>query len=128
MALACISDAVRALPSEERPPKAILIEYFEEAERLSHRTVTPKIAQAALRALYDIHAASVRHGDVHLRNILLLPGKRVVWIDFDSSCCVNGGRVLRQDLVTELRDAWSYMYHRLVSLRACVISRSRHLF
>ncbi|EKM52953.1 uncharacterized protein PHACADRAFT_98583 [Phanerochaete carnosa HHB-10118-sp] len=115
MALSVVSDTVRALPNEELPPKGILIEYLANAERLSHRNITPEIAQAALRALNVVHTGNVLHGDVHQRNILLLPDKRVVWIDFDCSCCVSSRRLMRQDFVRELRDAWSYFYERLVS-------------
>ncbi|EKM52945.1 uncharacterized protein PHACADRAFT_30068 [Phanerochaete carnosa HHB-10118-sp] len=100
VALPAASDTVCALPNEELPPKGILIEYFANAERLSHQNITPEVAQAALRALNAVHTGNVLHGDVHQRNILLLPDRRVVWIDFDCSCC---------DLVRELRDAWSYV-------------------
>ncbi|EKM52936.1 uncharacterized protein PHACADRAFT_147234 [Phanerochaete carnosa HHB-10118-sp] len=115
VALPLVSDVVRALSSEERPPKDILIEYFANAERLSYRNITSEIAQVALRALHAINAANVIHGDVHRRNILLLPDKRVIWIDFDCSSCVSSGHLMRQDFLRELRDAWSYMYEELVS-------------
>lgn len=114
MALPSVSKSARALHDEEAPPKGILIEYFSDAVRLSHSTVTEEIAITALEALHHVHTAYVEHGDIHRRNILLLPGGRVVWIDFDGSATARNEEVRRQDLFLELMQGWSYMYGRLV--------------
>lgn len=59
LAFPSISEKTRALAGDEPPPKAILIEYFSDAERLSQCNITPEVAQAALRALHLIHTAYV---------------------------------------------------------------------
>ena len=110
-----ISKTARALASEERPPTALLIQYFPDAEQISELNVTPEIAQNALKALHACHTSYVLHGDVHRRNILVLPGGRVVWIDFDHSECAPVRAKVRSIFLDELKEGWDYMYDRLVS-------------
>lgn len=138
--LECSADdmaAIAALPDIERPwqmmkndptpPKALLLEYFSDAERLSIDTITPIVADKALRALYRIHASYILHSDIHGRNVLVLPDGRVVWIDFDASRYPRviptssdspGGAarpLRRQLLMDEFVRAWVHFYGELVS-------------
>lgn len=97
------------------PIKAILIEYFPDAVRLTHDKLTEELADIALRGLYDIHSAYVVHGDIHHRNILLLPGKRIVWVDFNSSRNPSGELVCRrQEFLEELWRGWGEFYTKMV--------------
>ncbi|EKM52941.1 uncharacterized protein PHACADRAFT_147241 [Phanerochaete carnosa HHB-10118-sp] len=124
-------DAIAALPGidvrwqhlkdDEKPPKALLIEFFEGAQRLSTQTITLAVADAALRALYHVHASYIVHSDVYGRNTLVLPEGRVVWVDFDASWAVwrssGDTPVRRQDLFDELARAWTHFYDELVRER-----------
>lgn len=113
-----ITDEARDLYRYDRPVRGIVLEYFPEAERLSQQNVTEKIADNAMRGLYALHSAYVRHCDVDYRNILVLPGERVVWIDFNFAVCPCGGITCRrQELLTELSELWSTLYQQLVSER-----------
>lgn len=76
-------------------------EVFVNAERLSRENITEDIADKVLRALCDVHATYVYHGDIHRRNILLLLGERIVWIDFDHSRCASNERLGRVQLFRE---------------------------
>ncbi|GJE84687.1 hypothetical protein PsYK624_007630 [Phanerochaete sordida] len=95
-------------------PKVIVLEYFPKAETMSIANVTRPIADKALRALHDIHAAYVEHGDIHGRSILVLPEERVVWINFNSSRTASARKFTRSELFTELRQAWDYFYMSMI--------------
>lgn len=116
-----ISETAVSLKDEVNPPKGILIEFFVDAEGLSERNITKEVARNAMKALQAVHAAYVQHDDIHRRNILVLPGGRVVWIDFDKSDNPRSGELYRQTLLRELENAWLYIYRRVVS-RLHVIS------
>ncbi|KIP05252.1 hypothetical protein PHLGIDRAFT_36520 [Phlebiopsis gigantea 11061_1 CR5-6] len=103
------------LEDDERPPTGILLEYLEDAERVSLENVTEEVAEKALRGLCDVHAAYVSHGDVHRRNVLVLPDGRVAWIDFDNSACASDSRIWRQHFIEELKRCWGYFYGQLLS-------------
>lgn len=117
---------LQPLQGTRRTPKGVLIEYFERIRPLSIHTVNPKLADIALRALYSIHAAYVKQGDVSRRNILLLHHDRVVWIDFDHSVCASErNKNLRPDrkaLLLELAEAWGLFYTTLVSHQLCIVA------
>ncbi|EKM52966.1 uncharacterized protein PHACADRAFT_30086 [Phanerochaete carnosa HHB-10118-sp] len=115
LALPSLSKSARSLESEENPPKALLIEYFAGAQPLSERAITPQMAQRALRALYACHVAFVMHQDIHRRNILLCPGGRVVWIDFDHAECASEDTSGRRIFFKELKEGWDYIYDRLLT-------------
>ena len=101
----------------EEPPRAVLIEYFSDAVRLRHENITEALADKALRGLYEIHSAYVMHGDVHRRNILVLPDDRVVWVDFNFSWTPSSRLTCRrQELLGELYWGWSVFYHHMVRL------------
>ncbi|OSD08689.1 hypothetical protein PYCCODRAFT_1473256 [Trametes coccinea BRFM310] len=117
-ALPVVAEEWRYIKEDELPPKALLLEWFEGAQQLSIDNVTPAIADAGLRALYRVHASFVMHGDVHRRNILVLPGGRVVWIDFDAAfaACEStpDNPMRRQELFCELHRAWVFFYGELL--------------
>lgn len=105
--------------TDRRPPKALLLEYFADAQVLSIQNITPDIAEAALRSLCKIHKAYVLHGDPRRHNLFVLPGGRVVWIDFDNSTCGSDKhhkkKLSRQKLFDELASTWTLLYMHLVS-------------
>ncbi|KAL4243746.1 hypothetical protein ABKN59_011040 [Abortiporus biennis] len=108
------------LLDDRRPPKALLLEYYADLEPLSGNNVTHDIAEAALKALYQIHAAYVHHGDLsHDTNVFVRPGNRVMWIDFDESTCRcerNWRKKLsRQKLMEELEHVWSRFYQIMLA-------------
>lgn len=92
-----------------------MIEYFPDAVRLSHENITEALADKVLRTLCEIHAAYVLHGDVHRRNILVLPGDRIVWVDFNFSWTPSSKLTCRrQEFLEELYSGWSMLYHQMV--------------
>lgn len=98
-------------------PHALLLEYFPTAVPVSIDNVTEKIADVAVRAMCDIHAAHVLHDDIHPRNILVFPGEpeRVVWVDFNSARVpCKEPKMSRQHLVEEAAAAWGCFYSDLV--------------
>lgn len=106
--------------TDRRPPKALILEYIPDAEILSIANITPDIAEAALRSLHQIHRAYVLHGDARRHNLLVLPGGRVVWVDFDAATCASDThatkRLTRQKLYGELTRTWTFFYRELVSV------------
>ncbi|KAJ3553829.1 hypothetical protein NM688_g3409 [Phlebia brevispora] len=92
------------LLDDRRPPKALLLEYLSDAQQVSISNVTPKIAEAALRALYEIHAS-------------------LVWIDFDESTCGSEKffkkKLTRSALLFELAQGWSLFYQSLETKATC---------
>ncbi|EKM51385.1 uncharacterized protein PHACADRAFT_178020 [Phanerochaete carnosa HHB-10118-sp] len=97
------------------PLDALLLEYFPGARQLTHDVLTEKLADKAMRALYEVHRAYVVHGDVHPRNILVLPDKRVILVDFNRARCPSGMITCRrQELLRELSDAWAMFYRRML--------------
>ena len=100
------------------PPRAIILEYFPSAVKIDIENVTEPLADLAVRGICEIHAAYVWHGDIHPRNILILPDsdpERVVWIDFDHSVvpCYEP-RLTRLSLLDEAASVWACMYQDLV--------------
>ena len=96
---------------------ATVLEYMKDAEPISSRNITIDIADKALRGLYAIHTAFVVHNDVidAPRNILVLPGDRVVWVDFDMARCGDHPLIQPAALIEELAAAWQLFYNILVS-------------
>lgn len=109
----CDSDEIALV--EGVSVKAIVLEYFHDAENLSIHNVTREIAEKAFKALYAIHTAYVQHDDIHRRHILVLQDGRVVWVDFDSAQCPSQHDVTRYNLFQELNGGWDYMYLTMVS-------------
>lgn len=113
-----LNKQLQPLTVTRRPPKGILLEYFPDATVLTIANITVKIADTALRALYHIHAAYVKHGDIDQRNILLLPGGRIVWVNYDSAICASERKkrykINRKDLFDELAEGWGLFYTSMV--------------
>lgn len=117
---------------EELPPKGLLLEYLPSFDVLSIHTITTPIAEKVIRSMCDVHAAYVKHGNIHRRNILLLPEGRIVWSNFDNSVTIALDRsegehmpkLTRQRLMEELSAVWSLLYVGLVSdiyVESCAI-------
>lgn len=100
--------------SKGRLPKGILLEYFPDATTLSIKNVTYELAEQALRSLWAIHSAYVQHGDIDGRNVLVLPGDRVIWVDFNHSRCASDPSLTRADIFFELHEGWSMFYMQLL--------------
>jgi hypothetical protein len=66
-------------------PRAILLEFLPNAERLNCVNYSEARYRHAMDGMKEIHKALVHHRDIYPRNILIVPGEpdRVVWIDFD---------------------------------------------
>ncbi|CAL1714755.1 unnamed protein product [Somion occarium] len=90
-------------------PKGLLLEYFADAVPVSISNVTIFLAEKAMMALCQIHAAFIKHNDIARRNCLLLPDGRVIWVDFDT-CLFPDLGVRRVDFWEELRIAWQFFY------------------
>ena len=114
-----LPDAWSYIHQDDGLPKALLLEYFDGAERMTIDNITVKIADSAVRALYQVHASYVLHNDIHGRNVLVLPGGRVVWVDFDSTDTVDKSTedrpIRRQELLEELVQSWDIFYNWMVS-------------
>lgn len=114
--------------------KAIILEYFPNAEPLSIYNITRQIAEQAFRGLHAIHTAYVQHNNIHRDHIRVLQDGRVVWIDFDKAWCPSQNKVAassvsqgskgegqdqhevtRLSLFQELNQGWDYMYQTMVS-------------
>ena len=105
--------SIERMGLQGRGAYALVLEYLVDAQPITSHNITIDIADKALRGLREIHAAFVGHYDTDGKgNILLLPGDRVVWIDFDFSCC--GSSATRGYLRYELAKCWSYFYNVLV--------------
>lgn len=106
---------VERMGLQGRGAYALVLEHLADAQPITSRNITIDIADKALRGLREIHSAYVMHADIASRgNILLLPGGRVVWIDFDFSCC--GSYTTRDHLRRELARCWTHFYRTLVSI------------
>lgn len=98
------AEDLRQKTQEGRFPKAVVLEYFPDVQTLSLDNLTFKMAEQALRSLYAIHSAYVRHGDIRRRKMLILPGGRVVLVDFNCAMCASDRRLTRWDLYHEFQD------------------------
>ncbi|KIP05265.1 hypothetical protein PHLGIDRAFT_162084 [Phlebiopsis gigantea 11061_1 CR5-6] len=114
-----LTDQWHHLHKDDGLPKALLLEYIDDAEQMTIDSITLERADKALRALYHIHAAHVLHNDVHGRNILVGSGGRVVWIDFDAARTVNQSTesrpVGRRELQCELANTWEQLYNTMLT-------------
>ncbi|KAF8510826.1 hypothetical protein BU17DRAFT_13434, partial [Hysterangium stoloniferum] len=73
------------LPEDELPPRALLLEYIEDAVPLSAENYTPHMAPAVIEALDRIHSVGIIHKDIRTLNILVRPDGKTIWIDFESA-------------------------------------------
>ncbi|KAJ5203883.1 uncharacterized protein N7498_004762 [Penicillium cinerascens] len=63
-------------------PRAILIEYLPDAERLDCVNYSQDLIRHAVQGLREIHTAFVHHRDIYPKNMLVSGGK-IIWVDFD---------------------------------------------
>ncbi|KAI9061101.1 hypothetical protein FKP32DRAFT_1678445 [Trametes sanguinea] len=110
-----LSTAAKLMEHTREPPRAILLEYIADAQLLTTDNVTHELADITLRSLAEIHSAYVMHGDIHSRNILVAPGNRVVWVDFNNSCTPASPHCYdRALLLSELAECWGFLYYGLL--------------
>ncbi|KAJ5490231.1 hypothetical protein N7453_011056 [Penicillium expansum] len=64
-------------------PRAILLEYLPSAERLNCVNYSEDLFHYAVEGIKEIHDALVHHHDIYPKNMLVVSGKRIVWIDYD---------------------------------------------
>ena len=97
------------------PLNSLVLEYFLHASKMTLRCFTLQRAEDAMEALKTSHPTHVAHGDIHPRNLLVLPEGRVVWIDFDSA---SGRPYYRSTSLLsfqkELALRWYWLYQKLV--------------
>ncbi|KAI0791228.1 hypothetical protein C8Q75DRAFT_66164 [Abortiporus biennis] len=95
---------------DRRPPKALLFDYIHDIEPFSHLNITDKVVKSVLMNLYEIHCSYVCHRDIDARNIMVLPGERVMWFDFDHANSTTDtswlGEVTRSAMFTDLVYTW----------------------
>lgn len=71
-----------------------------------------------------IHNAHIIHGDIHPRNLLVLPTGRVVWVDFElASSRDRSGEVSLASLEGEMSYAWYWLYVRLLPWKLYMLRR-----
>ncbi|OGM47818.1 hypothetical protein ABOM_003282 [Aspergillus bombycis] len=64
-------------------PRAILLEYLPDAERLNCVNYSEALCLYAVDGIKEIHSALVHHHDIYPKNMLVVSGSRIIWIDFD---------------------------------------------
>jgi hypothetical protein len=64
-------------------PRAIVLEYLPEAERLNCLNYSDDLFRSAVDGIREIHDALIHHYDVYPKNMLVVSGTKIVWIDFD---------------------------------------------
>ncbi|KAH8430181.1 uncharacterized protein LDX57_007851 [Aspergillus melleus] len=64
-------------------PRAIVLEYIPEVERLNCLNYSDDLFRYAVDGIREIHDAHVHHHDIYPKNMLVVSGTRIVWIDFD---------------------------------------------
>ena len=105
---------------DPKPLNALVLEFLVHASKMTLRCITLQRAEDAMEALKTIHRAHVAHGDIHPRNLLVLPEGRVVWIDFDSA---STWPYYRSTSLLSFQDdlalSWYWLYQRLVDLFIC---------
>jgi hypothetical protein len=68
---------------DEFQPRAIILEYLPNAEELNCVNYSDDLYRYALDGIKEIHKAHVHHQDIYPKNMLVVSGSRIVWIDFD---------------------------------------------
>ncbi|KAI0791227.1 hypothetical protein C8Q75DRAFT_732352 [Abortiporus biennis] len=104
------SSKMQSRLDDRRPPKALIFDYIHNIEPISHLNITDKVVQSTLMNLYEIHRSNVYHGVIAARNIMVLPGERVMWFDFDHANCTTDtswlAKVTRFDMFRDLAFTW----------------------
>ncbi|KAJ6041453.1 hypothetical protein N7460_006843 [Penicillium canescens] len=68
---------------DKHQPSAILLEYLPCAERLNCENYSEDLFRYAVEGIKQIHNAFVHHHDIYPKNMLVVSGTRIVWVDFD---------------------------------------------
>ncbi|PYI18513.1 hypothetical protein BO99DRAFT_164166 [Aspergillus violaceofuscus CBS 115571] len=68
---------------DEFLPRAIILEYLPAAERLNCVNYSDDLFRYAVDGIKQIHKALIPHHDIYPKNLLVVSGSRIVWIDFD---------------------------------------------
>lgn len=82
---AAFQPALQSFARDKLWPRAILLEYFPNAESLNCVNYSDALYPQAIEGMHEIHRAGVHHRDIYPKNLLLVRGNpdRLVWIDFD---------------------------------------------
>lgn len=73
---------LRNFSKDKLRPRAILIEYLPDAERLNCVNYSRDLVRHAVQGLQEVHNAFVHHHDIYPKN-MLVSGGRIIWVDFD---------------------------------------------
>ncbi|CAI7622877.1 unnamed protein product [Penicillium pancosmium] len=68
---------------DKHKPRVIFLEYLSESERLNCLNYSQDLICHAVQGLKEIHNAFVHHRDIYPKHMLVVPGGRIVWVDFD---------------------------------------------
>ncbi|KAJ5724387.1 hypothetical protein N7493_006115 [Penicillium malachiteum] len=68
---------------DKHQPSAILLEYLPHAEKLNCENYSEDLFRYAVEGITHIHNAFVHHHDIYPKNMLVVSGTRIVWVDFD---------------------------------------------
>lgn len=68
---------------DKHQPSAILLGYLPCAERLNCENYSEYLFRYAVEGINQIHNAFVHHHDIYPKNMLVVCGTRIVWVDFD---------------------------------------------
>ncbi|KAJ5124085.1 serine/threonine protein kinase [Penicillium bovifimosum] len=82
---AAFHPALQSFAHDKLKPRAILLEYFPNAESLNCVNYSDALYPQAIEGMHEIHRAGVHHEDIYPKNLLLVHENpdRLVWIDFD---------------------------------------------
>ncbi|KAJ5155647.1 hypothetical protein N7492_008450 [Penicillium capsulatum] len=73
---------LRNFSKDKFRPRAILLEYLPDAERLNCVNYSRDLVRSAVQGLQEVHNAFVHHRDIYPKN-MLVSGGRIIWVDFD---------------------------------------------
>lgn len=76
---------LKSFLNDEFHPRAIFFEYLPDAEKLNCVNYAEGLFDSAIEGIRGIHSAHIHHHDIYPRNMLVVGGSRIVWIDFDVS-------------------------------------------
>ncbi|KAF8592635.1 hypothetical protein K439DRAFT_26347 [Ramaria rubella] len=97
---------------DPKPLKVLILEYLPNALRMTLRHTNLRTVPNAMTSLKKIQERGIRHCNIHPRNILVLPGDRVVFVDFELAGVKPGTEESYYRL--ELGVLYSWLYQHLV--------------
>jgi hypothetical protein len=98
-----------------QPRNGTLLQYFPNATPVTVQNATVDLGNQAMKAIYQIHTAHVKHGDICPGNMLIIDGCRVVFIDFELAATTVSRHINRRRLWEELARTWYWFFEILVS-------------